>query len=260
MVFTPILDPALGCASYLFGDDAIGSAVVVDPLESVGADGYILRAAEMGLTIEHIIETHVHADHPSAAGTLSAAVGVPVAMHPLARPAFPHAALADETRLDVGSLAVTVWHTPGHTPDSLSLVVADLTRAPEPWFVLTGDALFVGDVGRPDLVDGSDEAVRRAAGDLYRSVHERLMSLPDDVEVYPAHYGASACGGLFMSRKPWSTIGFERRTNRAVQADSPDAFVRHVLALLKPAPPEAAILRRRNLGLAESDRPSEGSR
>jgi hydroxyacylglutathione hydrolase len=226
---------------------------VVDPLDSVGVDAYILSAAEAGLTIEHVIESHVHADHASAAPALASATGVPVAVHAGAAPDYPHRGLADRERIHLGGVSLTVWYTPGHTPDSISLLVADATRSPEPWFVLTGDALFVGDVGRPDLGDdASEEAVRAAALSLYHSLHDRLLTLGDDVEVYPAHYGASACGGLFMSRKPWSTIGFERRTNRALLQADPEAFTRHVLSLLKPPPPEARALRQRNLGRSPS--------
>ena len=240
----------MGCASYLIGDEAVGSAAVVDPLESVGADAYIVRAAEAGLTIEQVIESHVHADHASAAPALSSALGLPVSVHASAQPRYPYRGLADGEPIVLGSVSLTVWHTPGHTPDSISLLVADATRAPEPWFVLTGDALFVGDVGRPDLgEDASEAAVREAAHALYRSLHERLLTLADAVEIYPAHYGASACGGLFMSRKPWSTIGFERRTNLALQQPDPESFTRHVLSLLKP-PPEARALRQKNLGRA----------
>lgn len=249
MIFQPILDPALGCASYLVGDEALGAGAVVDALDSVGADAYIVRAAEAGLTIEHVIESHIHADHASAASALAGALGLPVSVHAEARPAYPCRGLEDGERIDVGAVRLTVWHTPGHTPDSLSLVGADRSRSDEPWFALTGDALFVGDVGRPDLGDDADEAaVRLAAQALYHSVHDRLLTLDDAVEIYPAHYGASACGGLFMSRKPWSTIGFERRTNRALLQPDVDAFTRHVLALLKPPPPEARALRQQNLG------------
>ena len=176
-------------------------------------------------------------------------MGLAVEVHAAAKPTYAHRGLLDGERIDVGGVALTVWYTPGHTPDSISLLVTDATRSPEPWFVLTGDALFVGDVGRPDLGDeASDAAVRAAALALYRSLHDRLLTLDDAVEVYPAHYGASACGGLFMSRKPWSTIGFERRTNQALLQPDVDAFTRHVLSLLKPPPPEARALRARNLG------------
>lgn len=248
LVFLPVLDPALGCASYVLGDEVVGSAVVVDPLDAIGSDAYIVQAALSGLSIERVIETHVHADHASAAHALAQALGIPVGLHPAAAPDYPHDPLADGQELHTGGLTLTVWHTPGHTPDSLSLVVRDATRSTDPWFVLTGDALFVGDVGRPDLVDSTDQAVEQAAHALYRSLHDRLLTLPDSVEVYPAHYGASACGGLFMSRKPWSTIGFERRTNRALLAPDEAAFTHHVLSLLKPPPPEARALRRKNLG------------
>ena len=249
MIFQPILDPTLGCASYLIGDEAVGTAAVVDALASVGTDAYIVQAAEAGLSIEHVIETHVHADHPSAAADLAAALGLPVSVHAGARPDYAFHGLGDGDTIALGGIALTVWHTPGHTPDSISVVVADRTRSADPWFVLTGDALFVGDVGRPDLGEDADAtAVSAAAAALYRSLHERLLRLDDAVEIYPAHYGASACGGLFMSRKPWSTIGFERRTNQALLQPDVDAFTRHVLSLLKPPPPEARALRARNLG------------
>lgn len=249
MIFQPILDPALGCASYLIGDETVGAAAVVDPLDSVGSDAYIVQAAEAGLTIEHVIESHVHADHASAAPALAGSLGLSVSVHNAANPDYPHRGLADGESIAVGGITLTIWYTPGHTPDSISLVVADLTRSPDPWFVLTGDALFVGDVGRPDLgEEASDAAVHGAALALYHSLHDRLLTLGDAVEVYPAHYGASACGGLFMSRKPWSTIGFERRTNQALLQPDPEHFARHVLSLLKPPPPEARALRQRNLG------------
>lgn len=261
MIFQPILDPTLGCASYLIGDETVGSAAVVDPLESVGSEAYIIQAAEAGLWVEHVIETHVHADHASAATALAQAAGVPVALHAAAEPAYPHRGLMDGEQIALGGITLTVWYTPGHTPDSLSLVVTDSARSPDPWFVLTGDALFVGDVGRPDLgEDASDSAIGAAAEALYRSVHERLLTLDDSVEVYPAHYGASACGGLFMSRKPWSTVGFERRANRALLEPDAQSFARHVLALLKPPPPEAHALRHRNLGRAEGPARSDKAR
>jgi glyoxylase-like metal-dependent hydrolase (beta-lactamase superfamily II) len=170
-----------------------------------------------------------------------------VAFGSAAAPTFPHRGLDEGGEISLGQLNVVVWHTPGHTPDSISLVVSDLTRGPEPWLVMTGDSLFVGDVGRPDLGDADPAQIRAAAGDQYESVR-RLMALPDFTEIYPAHYGSSPCGGLFMSRKPNSTVGYERRFNQLLAAESREAFIDQQLQLLKPPPAEAAALRAQNLG------------
>jgi hydroxyacylglutathione hydrolase len=143
----------------------------------------------------------------------------------------------------MGNVSASILHTPGHTPDSICIVVTDRTRAPEPWFVLTGDTLFAGGVGRPDLLEG-DEAV--LAGQLYDSLHDTLLSLPDHLEVYPAHFGGAACG-KGLSGKPATTIGFERRFNPALRLASRADFVQFVLADLPPQPEAFAETRRRNL-------------
>jgi hydroxyacylglutathione hydrolase len=240
-------DTQLGCSSFLLGDENAGVGMVVDALGVLGPDTYILAAQEAGLQIRWVVETHVHADHASAAEALAQAVGVPVTLSHRAEPKFPANFVQDGMVMAVGGLEVTVWETPGHTPDSISLVVRDLTRSAEPWLVMTGDSLFVGDVGRPDLADPDPVMVRTASADQFRSIR-RLMSLPDFTEVHPAHYGASPCGGLFMSRKPESTIGYERRANRFLEFQDVERFAEYQLALLKPPPAEAARLRRQNLG------------
>lgn len=247
MIFIPMWDGSMGCSSYLVGDATEGRAVIVDPLQNLGADSYILSAAEMGLEIVAVVETHVHADHHSAAHELADKVGVKLSLSHNAPAAFEFNPLHDHDVIDLGRVKMEIWETPGHTPDSISLLIKDTTRSDEPWAVLTGDSLFVGDVGRPDLADPTPESTEAAARDQFRSVN-RLMDLPDTTEIYPAHYGASSCGGLFLSPKPMSTIGFERKWNRFMQLKEPQEFSNQLLALLKPPPEGAQQIRSKNLG------------
>jgi hydroxyacylglutathione hydrolase len=214
----------------------------VDPQPDIGP--YLAAAAEKSMRITHIFETHVQADHLSGARTLSDATGASVFYHAAAPVTFRHESLDDAERHDLGNVGIEILHTPGHTPDSVSMLVTDRTRAPEPWFVLTGDTLFSGGVGRPDLLGAGQE--RRLAEQLYESLHGKLFALPDHLEVFPAHFGGAACG-KGLSGKPGSTIGFERRFNPALQCGSRDAFVDFVLADLPPQPPVFAENRRRNL-------------
>jgi glyoxylase-like metal-dependent hydrolase (beta-lactamase superfamily II) len=214
----------------------------VDPQPDIAP--YLVAASEKSMRITHIFETHVQADHLSGAHRLSEATGAPVCYHAAAPVTFPHVSLDDGETHDMGNVGVEVLHTPGHTPDSMSLLVTDRTRAPEPWFVLTGDTLFSGGVGRPDLLGAGQE--RSLAGQLYDSLRGRLLTLPDHVEVFPAHFGGAACG-KGLSGKPGSTIGFERRFNPALQFGARDSFVDFVLADLPPQPPVFAENRRRNL-------------
>lgn len=252
MIWQPFRDPELGCSSFLLGDESAGVGMVVDALGALGPEAYILAAQDAGLAISYVVETHVHADHASAAEALARMLGVPVTLSQSAQAAFPMNPVEDGTHISLGALQVTVWETPGHTPDSISLVVRDLTRGDEPWLVMTGDSLFVGDVGRPDLADADPAAIREAALDQHASVL-RLMTLPDFTELHPAHYGSSPCGGLYMSKKSESTIGYERRTNRMIAVSDPEEFVRLQLSLLKPPPAEAGRLRRINLGQASAE-------
>ncbi|HBH01284.1 MAG TPA: MBL fold metallo-hydrolase [Candidatus Rokubacteria bacterium] len=217
---------------------------MVDPQQEIEA--YVEAAAQKAMRITHIFETHVQADHVSGARRLAAATGAPILFHESAPVRFPYAALEDGEEHELGNVRVTVLHTPGHTPDSISLVVTDRTRAQEPWFVLTGDTLFSGGVGRPDLLgQGAETAL---AEQLYESLHGKLLELPDHVEVDPAHFGGAACG-KGLSGKPGSTIGFERRFNPALQLASKADFVRFVLEDLPPQPEAFAENRRLNLGL-----------
>jgi glyoxylase-like metal-dependent hydrolase (beta-lactamase superfamily II) len=215
---------------------------VVDPQQDV--EPYLEAAAEKSMKVSHIFETHVQADHPSGARRLGELTGAHVYYHESAPVTFPHVDVRDDDRHLLGNVHVSVLHTPGHTPDSVCLAVTDQTRAPEPWFVLTGDTLFSGGVGRPDLAgDGSE--VRQAEA-LYDSLFGKLLTLPDHIEIHPAHFGGAACG-KGLSGKPGSTIGFERRFNPALQQRTKLAFVEFVLADLPAQPAEFAEFRRRNL-------------
>jgi len=214
---------------------------VVDPQLEI--EPYLDAAGQKAMRISHIIETHVQADHLSGARRLAAATGAPILMHESAAVAFPHIAVADGEEHEMGNVRMTFLHTPGHTPDGLSVVVTDKSRAADPWFVVTGDTLFSGGVGRPDLLGTGAE--RRLAEQLYDSL-EKLLALPDHLEIYPAHFGGAACG-KGLSGKPHSTIGFERRFNPALQFRTRGEFVDFVLADLPPQPETFGENRRRNL-------------
>lgn len=181
------------------------------------------------LRIEAIFSTHVHADHRSGERALAERTGAPIYLHRSAQVNFPFAPLDDGSAVSLGNVVITALHTPGHTPESVALLVTDRTRSKEPWMVLTGDTLFVGDVGRPD-VGGHD-----AASALYDSLYGKLLSLPDHIEIYPAHISGSPCGRA-MSGKPSSTIGFERRYNAALQHAGRESFIAALFAGLGPAP------------------------
>jgi glyoxylase-like metal-dependent hydrolase (beta-lactamase superfamily II) len=191
---------------------------------------YIQVAERYGMRIEAIVATHIHADHLSGERELAARTGAPIYLHESAEVGYPFTGLSDGSEISLGNVALRALHTPGHTPESVSLLVTDRSRGEAPWMVLTGDTLFVGDVGRPDF--GGPEAART----LYDSIQRKLLSLPDYIEVYPAHISGSPCGRT-MSGKPSSTIGFERRFNQAIQTKSPDEFVANLFEGLPPKPP-----------------------
>ncbi len=217
---------------------------MVDPQPQI--EPYLEAAAQKELRISHVIETHVQADHVSGARRLAEATGAVVCLHESAGARYPFEPLRDGQVLTLGNVVLTVWHTPGHTPEGISLLVTDRTRGDAPWFVLTGDTLFSGAVGRPDLSGEGTEA--RLAAQLFESV-QRLLSLPDHVEVYPAHFSGAPCG-KGLSGKPMSTIGFERRFNAALRIPDQEAFVRFAVDGLPPEPPTFAANRRQNLGEA----------
>jgi len=241
MIFHQVQNEESGCLSYLIGCGQAGEAVVVDPGRD-RVDDYVRLARRKGLRITRIVETHTHADHISGNRDLAALTRAAIHVHADAGAVFEHEAVQDGDEIAVGSVRLTVLHTPGHTPDSLCLLVTDTARGGEPWFVLTGDTLFIGDVGRPDLGGA------RAAGDLYDSLQAALLPLPDSVEVYPAHGAGSLCGRA-MSSKTASTIGFERRFNVALRARSRAEFVDLVMAGLPPKPPSFETIVAKNRGL-----------
>jgi hydroxyacylglutathione hydrolase len=241
MIFRPFYTYETGCASYLFGCGSKGLCCVVDPLER-DVDAYIDFAAAKGMRIAYVIDTHVHADHRSGGRALAERTGAKYALHRSAEVAFDFEPLDDDQVIELGNTIVRVVHTPGHTPESISLVVSDLRRGPEPWFVCTGDTLFVGAVGRPDL-PGHE---RENAAQLHRSVRDKLLALPDSLEIYPAHFAGSACGAG-MSGKPMSTLAFEKRWNPLLQLAVTD-FVNEVGGHLPPKPAEMDDMLRRNRG------------
>ncbi|MBE0704197.1 MAG: MBL fold metallo-hydrolase [Afipia sp.] len=228
--------------SYLFGCGGKAAGAIVDP---VGDVQFYLRAAETaGMRIHFVIDTHVHADHRSSGRALAEAAGAAYVLSAEADVAFPFKGVHDDEVLPLGNVLATVLHTPGHTPEHICLLVSDRTRADEPWFVLTGHTLMVGDLGRTELAVSADEGAR----DLFRSI-SRLKALPDYVEVLPGAYAGSVCGRR-LSGKPWSTIGFEKRHNEAFRIDDEAEFIHFMLAEIPPAPAEAAVLRATNSGLA----------
>ena len=224
---------------------------MVDPQPDI--EPYLEAAAQKAMRITHIFETHVQADHVSGARRLAAATGAPVLFHESADVRFPHVDLEDGEEHEMGNVHMTILHTPGHTPDSVSIVVSDRSRAPEPWFVLTGDTLFSGGVGRPDLLGAGAETA--LAEQLYDSVFGKLMKLPDHIEIFPAHFGGAACG-KGLSGKPGSTIGFERRFNRLLRLDDENEFVRELTADLAPQPPNFKRIVELNRGPLLEDAPA----
>ena len=221
----------LGCASYLIGCEGAGVAAVVDPDREV--DKYLRAAAARGLTITHIIETHLHADHVSGNTELQARTGADIYVYEDAGAEFEHKPLREGDAFRLGNVQFTVRHTPGHTPESITLLVTDLTRAQEPWMALTGDTLFVGDIGRPDLV-GLD-AARGLASQMFDTIHDELLPLPDGVMVYPGHGAGSLCGKSIGAVRS-TTIGFERHNNPALFPRERDSFVEFAVADLPEQP------------------------
>jgi glyoxylase-like metal-dependent hydrolase (beta-lactamase superfamily II)/rhodanese-related sulfurtransferase len=231
MMFRQIIHDDLGCASYVVGDEDAGVAAVVDPRLEI--EDYLALARYVGVTIEHVLETHTHADHVSGHGRLAAATGATIHVHRDAGAQYEHEPFDDGWTLDLGDLRVQALHTPGHRPEHTAFLLTDTSRGDEPWAVLTGDSLFVGDVARPDLAIDREDGARG----IFRSLHERLLSLPDEVEVWPAHLGGSMCGGPGMDMKVSSTIGYERRHNPLLDEPDEDRFVERALAALGPQPP-----------------------
>jgi hydroxyacylglutathione hydrolase len=215
--------------SYLFGCSGEGKAMAVDVVAG-DEDWYTEQAKERNVEITHVIDTHVHADHYSGGKALAASIGAKYCLHESADLKFPFEKLVDNQVIGLGNVAVTVVHTPGHTFDSVCLIVSDRRRTNEPWFMITGDTLFVGAVGRPDLAGKEVEM----AGMIYDSLHERILTLPKEVEIYPGHQAGSACGAG-ISGKPSSTIGFEKRFNPMLSMDR-DSFIEALTQEIPPRP------------------------
>ncbi|MET0685774.1 MAG: MBL fold metallo-hydrolase [Solirubrobacteraceae bacterium] len=231
MIFRQLTHDDLGCASYLIGDEDAGTAAVVDPRLDI--DEYLRLARYMGVRIEHVLETHNHADHVSGHGRLAAATGATIHIHRDAAPEYDHEPFDDGWELALGDLVVRAVHTPGHRPEHTAFALVDTARGEEPWAVLTGDTLFVGDIARPDLAVEKEEGARG----IFRSLNERLLTLPDTTEIWPGHLGGSMCGGPGMDLKIASTIGFERAHQELLQVTDEDEFVARSIASLGPQPP-----------------------
>ncbi len=240
MLFQQFLDEDLGCASYLVGDEDAGVAAIVDP--PFALEPLLEAASRKGVEIVRCVETHTHADHLSGHGRLALEHGVPISIHPAAEAQYPHDELTDGLELELGQVALRALHTPGHRPEHTCITVTDRSRAEEPWLVLTGDSLFVGDAARPDLAVGAHEGSIALFGSL-----QRLLELADGVEVFPGHVAGSLCG-KGMSSKASSTIGFERRFNDALRFADEIAFAAETAAASTPKPPNMARLVELNRG------------
>jgi hydroxyacylglutathione hydrolase len=213
---------------------------VCDPLEDI--DVYVCLAEETGMKIRYVLDTHLHADHVSGARKLAQLTGAEYVLHADSGAHFDFSTVQEGDELDLGNVSIRVLHTPGHTPEHISLLVTDKTRGLEPWFLLTGHTLMVGDMGRTELAASAEEG----AGMLFKTV-QKLKALPEYLEIFPGAFAGSLCGRA-LSGKPISTIGFERRFNRAFQIADRDEFVRHMLSEIPTPPPDAKKNRALNMG------------
>ena len=229
--------------SYFFGCGSCHAGVAIDPV--LGDEQWFIdEAAKQDVKITHVIDTHVHADHFSGGRKLAELTGAKYCLHESnsSRVKYAFEPLKDGQRIEVGNVWVDVLHTPGHTPDSICLLVTDKRRTETPWLVLTGDTLFVGSAGRPDLAGKETEM----AGQIYDSVHQKLLTLPAEVELYPGHTSGSACGAG-MSGKPTSTIGYEKRWNPMLALDRA-GFVAALTETIPPHPADMDRMVQANLG------------
>ena len=248
MIFRQITHDDLGCASYLVGDEEAGVAAVVDP--KLDIEDYLALARYMGVRIEHILETHNHADHVSGHGRLAAATGAAIHINRLAEPDYDHEPFDDGWELELGSVVVRALHTPGHRPEHTAFALVDTARGPEPWALLSGDTLFVGDIARPDLAVDKTEG----AQGIFHSLQDKLLALPGECEVWPGHLGGSLCGGPGMDMKVSSTIAYERSHNELLRLADEDAFVQQTTSTLGPQPPNFKAIVALNRGPLRSHR------
>jgi glyoxylase-like metal-dependent hydrolase (beta-lactamase superfamily II) len=236
--FRQLLNDETACASYLLGCKSKARFAVVDPHVDL-VDDYVALAEAQGIPIVAVFETHLQADHVSGLPQLVERTGATPYLPAGAGVEFDHVPLAGGDAVSLGNTEIRALATPGHAPAHHAYLVIDHVRGDEPWLVLTGDALLVGDAGRPDLHAHGDVSAEQMARTLHRSLHDELLALPDHVLIYPAHYSGSVCGRA-LSANPASTIGFERRHNAALRLDSEDEFVRALLQDLPPAPERQA--------------------
>jgi len=231
--------------SYFLGCGTLGKSIAVDVLAGDEA-WFIEEAKKAEVTITHVIDTHIHADHYSGGRKLAEMTGAQYCLHESDQTLvkFPFQPLHDLDKIEVGNVVIQVLHTPGHTMDSICLLVTDQRRGDEPWFVITGDTLFVGSIGRPDLA--GQEAVMAAM--LFDTLHNKLLTLPDTTEIYPGHQAGSACGAG-ISGKPSSTIGFERRFNEGLSIANKDEFVAYLISEIPPRPADMDAMVAANIAL-----------
>ena len=221
----------LGCASYILGCEAKGVAAIIDPDRDI--QKYLDAAQNRNLTITYIIDTHLHADHVSGNTDLAERTGADIYVHETSGAEYPHKTLKHDDVIELGNIRMKVLHTPGHTPESITLLVSDTTRAEEPWLALTGDTLFVGDIGRPDLV--GVEAARGLADNMYESLFEKILPLNDSLLIYPGHGAGSLCGKSIGSMRS-TTLGFERKYNDALAPRERNEFVDYATSGLPEQP------------------------
>ncbi len=243
MIFRQLTHDDLGCASYLVGDESAGVVAVVDPKFEI--DDYLELARYLGVSIEHILETHNHADHVSGHGRLAAATGARIHVHRAAEVRYDHEPFEDGWELALGAVRVRAIHTPGHRPEHTAFALTDTARGDQPWALLTGDSLFVGDIARPDLAIDAEQGARA----IFRSLHERVLELPTETEVWPGHLGGSMCGGPGIDLKICSTVGYERAHNELLDERDENRFVARITAALGPQPPNFRAIVELNRGV-----------
>jgi hydroxyacylglutathione hydrolase len=242
VIFQQIPHHDLGCASYLVGDEDAGVAAVIDPKFEI--DEYLELARYMGVSIEHILETHNHADHVSGHGRLAAATGATIHINREAGVGYKHEPFDDGWELELGAVRMRAIHTPGHRPEHTAFALVDTSRGEEPWALLSGDSLFVNDIARPDLAVDKEDGARG----IFESLHARILSLPPETEIWPGHLGGSLCGGPAMDMKPSSTLAFERTHSPMLQVEDEEEFVHQAVGSLGPQPPNFEAIVELNKG------------